>query len=108
MEMYFNHPKQIVFADPDNVENWIVGIAYKDEIICACCGNVFNINEVVEQAEAEGIKQAIYPYEDWNDIAYEIVGGEWPTGLVEEDGKLVEFDIDEYEGHYFKKLKDTK
>ena len=118
MEMYFDCPKQVVFADPDNTGDWIVGIAYKDEIICACCGGIFNIDDVIEQAAEDGIKQAIYPYADWNDVACEIVGGEWPTGLAEEDGKLVEVDTDElvdqdemvaeYEAHYFRDLEDAK
>ena len=118
MEMYFDRPKQVVFADPDNAGDWIVGIAYKDEIICACCGGIFNIDDVVEQAAADGVKQAIYPYEEWNDVACEIVGGEWPIGLAEEDGKLVEVDTEElvdqdemvaeYEAHYFRDLEDAK
>ena len=32
-KQYFGRPTQVVFADPDNAGKWIVGIAYKDEII---------------------------------------------------------------------------
>ena len=90
MSMYFNRPKQVMFADPDNAGEWLAGIAYKDEIICACCGSIFNIDDVVEQATIEGIKQAIYPYEKWVDLVYEVTGGEMPTGLIEQDGKIIE------------------
>ena len=71
MMNYFDEPKQVMFADPDNEGEWIVGIAYKDEIICACCGGVFEVADVLE-AVPEG-KQAIFPYEDWADISAEIV-----------------------------------
>ena len=118
MEMYFDRPKQVVFADPDNAGDWIVGIAYKDEIICACCGGIFNIDDVVEQATADGVKQAIYPYEDWIDVAFEITGGEMPKGLSIDGEKISEVDYDEavlqdeevseYEAHYFRDLEDAK
>ena len=118
MEKYFDCPKQVMFADPDNVGGWIVGIAYKDEIICACCGGIFNIDDVVEQAAANGVKQAIYPYEDWIDVAVEITGGEMPKGLSIDGEKISEIDYDEavlqdeevseYEAHYFRDLEDAK
>ena len=118
MEKYFDCPKQVMFADPDNVGGWIVGIAYKDEIICACCGGVFNIDDVIEQATAHGVKQAIYPYEDWIDVAVEITGGEMPKGLSIDGEKISEIDYDEavlqdeevseYEAHYFRDLEDAK
>ena len=118
MEKYFDCPKQVMFADPDNVGGWIVGIVYKDEIICACCGGVFNIDDVIEQAIANGVKQAIYPYEDWIDVAVEITGGEMPKGLSIDGEKISEIDYDEavlqdeevseYEAHYFRDLEDAK
>ena len=82
---YFDAPKQVVFADPDNAGQWIIGIAYHDEIICACCGGIFEIADVVEMAEEAGCKQAIYPYEDWIDVSYEITGDEMPAGLSMND-----------------------
>ena len=87
---YFDTPKQVVFADPDNAGEWNVGIAYRDEIICACCGGIFEIADVVEMAKEAGCKQAIYPYEDWIDIAYEISGGEMPNGLSMDDTHIFE------------------
>ena len=84
---YFDRPKQVMFYEAENDE-WIVGIAYKDEIICACCGGIFDIDEVYELATEAGIKQAVYPYENWCSISEEIWGGEPPAGLEErEDGE---------------------
>jgi hypothetical protein len=44
---YFETPKQVMFHDIDNPHSWLVGIGYKDEIICACCGGVYEIAEVL-------------------------------------------------------------
>lgn len=80
-KQYFDRPTQVVFADPDNAGKWIVGIAYKDEIICGCCGGVFDIGDVVDMAVEAGVKHPIYAYGDWNDISAEITGDELPKGL---------------------------
>ena len=84
-KLYFDKPTQVVFADPDNEGEWIVGIAYKDEIICGCCGGIFDISDVVDMAAEAGIKHPIYAYTDWMDIAAEITGGELPEGLDRND-----------------------
>ena len=89
-KQYFDRPKQVVFADPDNAGEWIVGIAYKDEIICACCGSIFDIDDVIDQAAADGVMNPIYSYEDWNDISCEITGGELPDGLMVVDDGVME------------------
>lgn len=99
---YFDRPAQVVFADPDNPGEWIVGIAYKSEIICGCCGGIFNIDEVIDAATEEGVKCAIYDYPDWNDIASEITGGELPEGLERNDDyEIYEVSDEEYEQHSF-------
>ena len=100
---YFESPAQVVFADPDNAGEWIVGIGYKDEIICGCCGGVFEIDDIVEMAEEFGLVNAIYDYNDWNDIASEITGGELPEGLERnEDYEIYEVAAaEEYEQHSF-------
>lgn len=84
-KQYFDRPTQVVFADPDNAGKWIVGIAYKDKIICGCCGGVFDIGDVVDMAAEAGVKHPIYAYGDWNDIAAEITGDELPKGLEYND-----------------------
>ena len=99
---YFNNPAQVVFADPDNPGEWLVGIAYRDQIICACCGGTFDIDEVIELAHEDGVKCAIHEYREWNDIADEIVGGELPETLDRnEDNEIYEVPTEEYEQHTF-------
>ena len=61
---YFDKPKQVVFADPENPGDWLCGIAYRDEVICSCCGGVFEIDEVVKMAAEDGVINPFYSYED--------------------------------------------
>ena len=99
---YFDRPTQVVFADPDNPGDWLVGIAYRDEIICGCCGGVFNTDDVIEMATEDGIHCAIYEYPEWNDITDEIVGGELPKGLDRnENYEIYEVSDEDYEQHSF-------
>ena len=56
--LYFEHPTQVKFIDMDRGSeepHWLGGIAYKDEIICGCCGGVFDIKEY---------------YDDWHDFGH--------------------------------------
>ena len=101
---YFDRPTQVVFADPDNPGSgeWLVGIAYRDEIICGCCGGVFSIDDVIEMAREDNINCAIHEYHEWNDIADEIVGGELPETLDRnENGEIYEVSDEEYEQYAF-------
>ena len=101
-QSYFDKPTQVVFADPDNPGEWLSGIAYRDEIICGCCGGVFSIDDVIEMACKDGVNCAIHEYREWNDIADEIVGGELPETLGRnEDGEIYEVSNEDYEQHYF-------
>lgn len=52
---YFDHPCMVIFKDDEDSTQ--AGIAYHDEIICACCGGVF------ETSEAHDIKVV-----DWVDL----------------------------------------
>ena len=99
-KMYFDEPKQVVFADPDNEGEWLVGIAYKDEIICACCGGVFKIEDVINSVEEP--EKAIFPYADWINLEYEIKGDEPPKGFAEATGlDIAMMNADEYEAEQF-------
>lgn len=62
--MFFETPTQVKFWDPDG-GHYTAGIAYKDEIICGCCGGVFEIEDGVVP---------IIPYELWVDLVSEIAG----------------------------------
>ena len=90
---YFDEPTQVVFADPDNEGKWLVGIAYKDEIICACCGGVFEIAEVLEAVPEGG--QTICPYDDWSDISTDICGTGFPDGFTALDTEDEDIYFDE-------------
>ena len=79
MKDFYYVPTQVVFYDgSDDSPIFCAGIAYKDEIICACCGGVMKISEVIADAEEDGIKTAIYDYADWCDIREAIASGEYP------------------------------
>ena len=102
MKTYYEKPTQVVFADPDNPGEWLAGIAYRDEIICGCCGGVFSIEDVIEMAREDDIKCAIHEYADWLDIANEISGGELPEGLARnENYEIYEISDEDCEQYIF-------
>jgi hypothetical protein len=70
--MFFETPTQVKFWDPDG-GHYTAGIAYKDEIICGCCGSVFEIEEIIEDTKNDGVVPII-PYELWVDLVSEIAG----------------------------------
>lgn len=72
MQRFFDTPVQVMFSDPDNEGKWLVGIAHRDEIICACCGGIFEIDEI----------ESIHTYKNWIDIVDAITGGEVPESLA--------------------------
>ena len=102
---FYEKPKQVVFADPENPGDWLAGIAFQDSIICSCCGGVFEIEDVVKQAKEDGVVNPIYEYEDWSDITDDIVGSVLPDGLEynrsDDDFRIVETVAEDYEQHYF-------
>ena len=69
---YFDNAAQVIFADPENPGGGLCGIAYRDAIICSCCGGVLNIDEVIEMAREDGVNCAIHVYPEWVDITDEI------------------------------------
>lgn len=51
MKKYFETPTQVIFWQDaktmrENGTDCFMGIAYHDEIICACCGGIVEISEV--------------------------------------------------------------
>ena len=91
---YFDLPTQVKFFDPYDVY-WRYGIAYKDEIICACCGAIVEINDVYK-FKPKGLDNPIVPYglENWVDVSLEIAGDDYVYEQVafeeeDEDGNLV-------------------
>ena len=72
MAKYFDRPTQVMFFDADN-DVYDAGIGYHDEIICACCGGVMSIDEVIENCPSN--RKAICTFDDWVDFSTEISGG---------------------------------
>ena len=103
---YFDKPTQVVYYDVD--ENcWKSGIAYKDEIICACCGGIIEISEVYEFAPAE-IAQPIFKYDAWCDITEDIIGGEMPEAWCEIYDPIDEAEEVQAEAWYYANLQDKE
>lgn len=95
---FYEFPTQVMFVEPkcakdgneDSGPAWFAGIAYRDEIICACCGGVFRIEEVLESAEEYGLAHGIYHYGEWADIADAIIGDALPLGLAATSKGIIE------------------
>lgn len=59
---FYSKPTQVIFEHDNEV---IAGIAFQDKVICACCGEVFNLNS-----------SSVIVISDltWIDISEEITG----------------------------------
>ena len=87
MKNFYEHPTQIMFLDLDNFfdedkPKYTGGIAYCGEIICGCCGGIFNIDELQESYDemlnkgdipAECKKYPLIKELTWEDISEEIL-----------------------------------
>lgn len=75
--LYYGTPCQVRFVDCGDPNNITIsyGIAYKDEIICGCCGVILSIDEIIKDAEKAGVHwdDAIIELE-WVDISENIRG----------------------------------
>ena len=73
-------PRQVMFYDG---EGMCSGIMWGDQIVCACCGSVFDVYNVVimaRDARAEGKEiVAIKLFDTWVDVSDEIKGSEADT-----------------------------
>lgn len=67
---YFEAPTQVKFWDG----HYIGGIAYRDEIICGCCGGIFKISDVYEVAPDTLDNDPIVVYKGWVGLSSEICG----------------------------------
>ena len=61
---------QVIFYDGDNMCS---GILHGKHIICACCGGVFEVDEVIERAREDG-QVPVRVFDTWADISDEIKG----------------------------------
>lgn len=69
---YFEVPTQVKFWDG----RYTGGIAYRDEIICGCCGGIFRISDVYEVAPDTLKEDPIVIPDRWVDFSHEICGDE--------------------------------
>lgn len=70
---YFYIPTQVRFWDYKD-GRYKGGIAYRDEIICGCCGGVFNISQIYKVAPDTLLGNPIIVYDDWVGISSSICG----------------------------------
>ena len=77
---WYGAPTQVAYFDEGTYAS---GIAYCDEIICACCGGVVSIDEVIE-CTPEGVVP-IVEYNHWVDFKEEIIGDGEAGFYYEED-----------------------
>lgn len=70
--MFFEIPTQVKFYEAAE-EDYIGGIAYRNEIICGCCGSILEISDVIAEAEEDGIEEPIVKL-PWIDIQSEVIG----------------------------------
>ena len=79
-QTWFDVPTQVAYFDEDHYE---AGIAYQDEVICACCGGVTSIEEIIEFAPS-GVTP-IVAYKKWVSFRDEIIGENEDAFWHEED-----------------------
>ena len=63
---YFYVPTQVKYWNGEE-EEYCGGIAYKDEVVCACCGAIVEIEDICDLAEEDGVEPIIeLPWSDLN------------------------------------------
>lgn len=70
---YFSVPTQVKFWDVDG-DHYIGGIAYRNEIICGCCGGIFDISEIYESAPDTLEEDPIVVVNGWKGLSDKICG----------------------------------
>ena len=63
--------RQILFYDGEDMN---AGIMLGDTIICAHCGGLFEVEEIIENAREDGITHPILMYTYWVDLSDEVRG----------------------------------
>ena len=79
---FYETPTQVAYWDVDG-DHYVGGIAYQDAIICACCGGIMDINEIIEFAPC-GVNP-IVEYNHWLDISYEVMDDKEIDFKLEDD-----------------------
>lgn len=66
----FGSAHQVMFYDG---EGMCSGVMVGEKIVCGCCGAVFEVDEVIENAKVDGA-EAIRLFPNWVDMSEEIQG----------------------------------
>ena len=90
---FFKIPKQVMFKDLDIREDYLGGIAYHDEVICGCCGQIFKIADLYETAHGE--YEPIKVFRSWVNVSDEIIGDDCVGVDVEWLDQIDHFLLDE-------------
>ena len=75
-KFYFEEPTQVrAYECMEGGEPcFMIGVAYEDKFICACCGGVFEIDKLYENADEDKFSgEVITPLGDWIDFSDYIV-----------------------------------
>lgn len=69
--VYFNFPTQVKFyyCDDDSESTWLGGIGYRDCVICGECGYDEPLEDIYENAQFNGLKEAPIKVLPWIDIS---------------------------------------
>lgn len=70
---YFEAPTQVKFWGYGS-KRYYGGIAYRNEIICGCCGGVVSISDIYESAPDTLEDDPIVVYNSWVGLSSEICG----------------------------------
>ena len=90
-----DEPLSEFYLSKENTALLVIDI--QERLVPAMAGG----EDVVKQAEEDGVVNPIYEYPEWSDITDDVYGGVLPEGLEHSEGAIVETASAEYEQHYF-------
>ena len=97
-KMYFETPTQVFFYEG----RYRTGIAYRDEIICGCCGDIYSIKEIYEWADEDGLMNPIEEL-SWVNISDEIQGDiNYPVPIFKMESEFDYIDFNALSSEIFK------
>lgn len=67
MKRFYDIPTAVFYWDCDE-KRYVNGVAYRDEIICLCCGGIIEIPELIELAAEDKIYAPILHCKNWKEI----------------------------------------
>ena len=70
---YFEVPTQVKFWDVDG-DHYVGGIAYRNDVICGCCGGIFDISEIYESAPDTLDNDPIVVVNGWKNLSDKMCG----------------------------------